>query len=162
MRERSAVLPFSIGCNSQSSVEVANTKPSATRKQEKEQKHGKDRIRKTVSFMALPKPNISRGIHKMVRSIRSVSQVLFVYKEEEEEDTEREMEIGYPTDVKHVTHIGADGTTTTNPVKGWEGLKSPEVISFPAISLRQFELSTAAQAQAQAHPHPQPNLSSST
>jgi hypothetical protein len=38
---------------------------------------------------------------------------------------EREMEIGCPTDVKHVTHIGLDGSTTTNPVKGWENLKAP-------------------------------------
>ena len=68
-----------------------------------------------------------------------------VYKEEEEEEMEREMEIGYPTDVKHVTHIGLDGSTTTNPIKGWESLKVPEIISFPSISLRQFELAMAAQ-----------------
>ena len=60
---------------------------------------------------------------------------------------EKEMEIGHPTDVKHVTHIGLDGSTTTNPVKGWENLKAPEILSFPSISLRQFELAMAAQAQ---------------
>ncbi|KAJ6680366.1 CRIB DOMAIN-CONTAINING PROTEIN RIC2 [Salix purpurea] len=65
-----------------------------------------------------------------------------------EEDEEREMEIGYPTDVKHLAHIGLDGTTTTNPIKGWESLKSPEIISFPSFSLRQFELAMAAQAHA--------------
>lgn len=65
---------------------------------------------------------------------------------------EMEMEIGLPTDVKHVTHIGWDGSTTTNPpVKGsnWDinTLKAqPEILSFPAISLRQFELAMAAQA----------------
>ncbi len=59
----------------------------------------------------------------------------------------KEMEIGYPTDVKHVTHIGLDGSTTTNPVKGWENLKNPEILSFPSISLRQLELAMAAQAQ---------------
>jgi hypothetical protein len=71
---------------------------------------------------------------------------ILVYKEEVEE-MEREMEIGPPTDVKHVTHIGLDGSTTTNPVKGWENLKAPEILSFPSISLRQFELAMAAQAQ---------------
>ena len=30
---------------------------------------------------------------------------------------EREMEIGYPTDVKHVAHIGLDGLSGTAP--GW-------------------------------------------
>lgn len=57
------------------------------------------------------------------------------------------MEIGYPTDVKHVTHIGLDGSSTTNThIKGWENLKAPEILSFPTISLRQFELAMAAQA----------------
>lgn len=70
---------------------------------------------------------------------------ILVYKEEEDE-IGREIEIGYPTDVKHVTHIGLDGTTMTNPIKDWENLKAPEIISFPSISLRQFEFAMAAQA----------------
>jgi len=73
-----------------------------------------------------------------------------VYKEDDDDRMEREMEIGYPTDVKHLTHIGLDGstttTTTTNPIKGWESLKPPEIISFPSISLRHLELAMAAQA----------------
>ena len=75
-----------------------------------------------------------------------------MYREEEEEEEddeqmEREMEIGFPTDVKHLTHIGLDGTaTTSNPIKGWESLKPPEIISFPSISLSHFELAMAAQA----------------
>lgn len=77
---------------------------------------------------------------------------LVLRKDEEVEEVE--MEIGYPTDVKHVTHIGLDGSTTTNPnIKGnhWENLNnfvpSEFLNSFPSISLRQFELSMAAQAQ---------------
>lgn len=65
-----------------------------------------------------------------------------VYKEV----MEMEMEIGFPTDVKHVTHIGWDGSST-NPIKGWENLRTPELLAnFPTISLRQFELAMAAQA----------------
>lgn len=60
---------------------------------------------------------------------------------------EREIEIGFPTDVKHVTHIGWDGSNSTNPVRGWENLKTPEILSFPSISLRQFELAMAAQVE---------------
>ncbi|KAG2265671.1 hypothetical protein HID58_075372 [Brassica napus] len=33
--------------------------------------------------------------------------------EEEREEREAEMEIGFPTDVKHLSHIGVDGTMTT-------------------------------------------------
>ena len=56
------------------------------------------------------------------------------------------MEIGFPTDVKHVTHIGWDGSSTN--IKGWENLTTPDQLlaNFPTISLRQFELAMAAQA----------------
>ncbi|CAK7348899.1 unnamed protein product [Dovyalis caffra] len=157
--ERFVVLPFSVGCDSQSSVDVVSSelckkpkpesKSHATRRQEGEESSCKEKMKSnTFGFLALPKPNISSGIHRLIRGIKSLSQI-FVYKEENEElIMEREMEIGFPTDVKHVTHIGLDGTTTTNAVKGWESLKPPEIISFPSISLRQFELAMAAQAHA--------------
>lgn len=60
------------------------------------------------------------------------------------------MEIGFPTDVKHVTHIGWDGptTTTTTSMKGWDDFIAPDLLSLPAISLRQFELAMAAQPDA--------------
>ncbi|XP_031263930.1 CRIB domain-containing protein RIC10-like [Pistacia vera] len=45
-----------------------------------------------------------KGIYK---SFKYISQI-FVVKE-------REMEIGYPTDVKHVAHIGWDGQSGTAP-----------------------------------------------
>jgi len=60
---------------------------------------------------------------------------------------EAEMEIGFPTDVKHVTHIGIDGSTITNNVKGWDNLKAPELLSLSPISFKQFELAMATQAQ---------------
>lgn len=61
-----------------------------------------------------------------------------VYKEE----MEKEMEIGLPTDVKHVGHIGWDGS---NSIKSWENLKTPEIITLSSVSLEQFELAMAAQ-----------------
>ncbi|KAJ6390159.1 hypothetical protein OIU77_024388 [Salix suchowensis] len=194
-KERFVVLPFSLGCASQSSVAVAATdkpcrKPKhetksshAARRQEgREESSGQEKTRSnTFSSLALPNPNMSSGMHKLVRGIKSLSQIfeietgLFeqeppltfdqnlqqcldskfispvVYREEEEEEDdeqmEREMEIGFPTDVKHLTHIGLDGTaTTSNPIKGWESLKPPEIISFPSLSLSHFELAMAAQA----------------
>jgi len=32
-----------------------------------------------------------------------------------DEEKEQEMQIGFPTDVKHVAHIGSDGPTNTTP-----------------------------------------------
>lgn len=66
---------------------------------------------------------------------------------EEDEEMNRGIEIGYPTDVKHVTHIGWDGSSSTNPVEGWENLQTPELLSFPSISFTQFELAMTAQVE---------------
>ncbi|KAL4273827.1 hypothetical protein GQ457_13G029970 [Hibiscus cannabinus] len=86
------------------------------------------------------------GIQSLVRI------TVKIYKEIEE--VTAEMEIGYPTDVKHVTHIGLDGTTTTttssnNPLKGWQDFSPTDhnFVAFPSISLRQFGLAMAAQTQ---------------
>lgn len=74
------------------------------------------------------------------------AQYFTVFDEEEVEEEEREIEIGLPTDVKHVTHIGLDGSTAINPTKGWENLQATEVLSLSSISLRQFELAMNAQS----------------
>ncbi|GMN70549.1 hypothetical protein TIFTF001_039593 [Ficus carica] len=176
--ERFVVLPFAIGCASESSVALGKsstnqvkrptgdeeTKP--TRRRGKYQERSVSQVKKKScfisNFLTLPKPIISGGIHRLIRSIKSLSQIFvflerLVYKEEIEE-IEREIEIGYPTDVKHVTHIGLDGSRTTNPVKGWENLNPPEVFSFPSIPIKQFELAMAAQSQdQQPHDHVDPN-----
>lgn len=62
------------------------------------------------------------------------------------EEEEMDIEIGCPTDVKHVTHIGLDGSATTDPTKGWDNLISPDLISVPTFSWHhQFDLSMAPQ-----------------
>ncbi|KAK7295642.1 hypothetical protein RJT34_18553 [Clitoria ternatea] len=153
--ERLVVLPFSFNCASHSSVELGAPKgpkadskgPIVSRRQE-----GEDRSMikanmkrgKPSGFLVLPKPNVAAGIQRLIKSIKSLSQ-LFFYKEDMEK-MEPEMEIGYPTDVKHVTHIGLDGSTTTNNVKGWDNLKAPEFLSLSPITFRQFELAMASQA----------------
>lgn len=74
--------------------------------------------------------------------------VYIVYKEEMEAMEKKELEIGFPTDVKHVTHIGLDGSTTINSNPNWENnLKATEILSFPSLSLQQFELAMAAQSR---------------
>ncbi|VVA92414.1 unnamed protein product [Arabis nemorensis] len=53
--------------------------------------------------------NVSDGIYRIIRSFKSLSHFFIRYDEERE----AEMEIGFPTDVKHLSHIGVDGTMTT-------------------------------------------------
>ncbi|KAL0535176.1 hypothetical protein IC582_029500 [Cucumis melo] len=82
--------------------------------------------------------NKLKGIYK---SFKYISQI-FVMKE-------REMEIGYPTDVKHVAHIGWDGPSGTAPSWMNEFKTAPEhfsAASFGDISDRRDSSSTAVTA----------------
>ncbi|XP_058103233.1 CRIB domain-containing protein RIC4-like [Magnolia sinica] len=147
--ERLAVLPFSMGCVSHSSVAVGESNPKKNKAdpipssaRERECVNGV-KMKNSVGLFPLPRPTlISAGF---VRLFKSFSH-FFVYKEEE--TGEMEMEIGFPTDVKHVSHIGWDGSTTTMNMKSWDALKAPEMLSLPSISLKQFELAMSAQAEA--------------
>ncbi|XP_009631502.1 CRIB domain-containing protein RIC4-like [Nicotiana tabacum] len=152
--EKFFMLPFSVVCGSESSVAVSSsssqsektkTNPAEkTKRLEGEESSSSVKMKSFWGFLAMTRPTFSQNIRRLKRHFKGFSQ-LFVHKEEEEE-VEMEIEIGYPTDVKHVTHIGWDGSTTINPIKGWENLKTPELISFPSISIKQFELAMAAQA----------------
>ncbi|KAK2413363.1 hypothetical protein P8452_59012 [Trifolium repens] len=150
--ERLVVLPFSLRCASNSSVELGEPKGSKayskdsiiSRRQEGQVITTKMKKKRSFGYFVLPKANVAAGIQRLIKGIKSLSQ-LFFYKEHIEE-IEHDMEIGYPTDVKHVTHIGVDGSTTTNNVKGWDNLKTPELLSLSPITLKQFELAMATQA----------------
>nr|XP_004252968.1 CRIB domain-containing protein RIC4-like [Solanum lycopersicum] len=159
MKEKSVekffMLPFYLGCNSESSVGVTNqlveTKNSSqiTKRQEGEESSSNVKIKSFWGFWAITRPRFSHNVQRLKRHFKGFSQ-LFARKEEVEVE-EAEIEIGYPTDVKHLTHIGWDGSTTINPIKGWENLNPPEIISFPSISIKQFELAMAAQAGESIH-----------
>ncbi|XP_022933182.1 CRIB domain-containing protein RIC10-like isoform X1 [Cucurbita moschata] len=82
--------------------------------------------------------NKLKGIYK---SFKYISQI-FVVKE-------REMEIGYPTDVKHVAHIGWDGHSGTAPSWMNEFKTAPQHLSaasFGDISDRIDSSSSAVTA----------------
>ncbi|KAK7394275.1 hypothetical protein VNO78_14797 [Psophocarpus tetragonolobus] len=140
------VVPCSFSCASHSSVELGAPKEdSKATIVSRRQDTSIIKTPKPSAFLLLPKPNVPSAIHRLIKAFKNFSQ-LFLYKEDVEE-MEDEMEIGYPTDVKHVTHIGIDGSTITNNVKGWDNLKAPELLSLSPISFKQFELAMASQAQ---------------
>lgn len=69
-------------------------------------------------------------------------------KEEENEEVETSgMEIGVPTNVKHVSHVGWESglTAATGPGKGWEDLIPPELLA-------------AASTKKDVNPHLHPTL----
>ncbi|KAG6647453.1 CRIB domain-containing protein RIC4 [Carya illinoinensis] len=158
--ERFVVLPFSVGCISEASVAVSVqqrprrskpvTNPSAIRSKEEDDLESLSGESNSVGFLVNQKPNITTGFNKLFKGFKNFSQ-LFVYKEDLEE-LEMEMEIGCPTDVKHVTHIGWDGSdSAANPMMGWENLIPPEFLSLSsANSFKQFEFSGGAQTDASA------------
>uniref|UniRef100_A0ACD5WG47 Uncharacterized protein n=1 Tax=Avena sativa TaxID=4498 RepID=A0ACD5WG47_AVESA len=87
---------------------------------------------------------VAAGVHRLIKGIKGLSQMFALYdngEEEEEEEAEREIVIGYPTDVQHIGHIGWDGT---NKVVGM-GMVS--AFSLPSsLSLRRLEIAMDAGA----------------
>ncbi|XP_022718491.1 CRIB domain-containing protein RIC4-like [Durio zibethinus] len=155
--ERFVILPFSVGCVSESSVAVAvqhpgRSKPSdtnstATRtREEDEESLSSESMKYSLKFLPLPKPDMSTGFHRLFKSFKTLSQ-LFAYREESEKD----MEIGFPTDVKHVTHIGLGGSaaSTSPSIGSWDNLFSPNhLFAFPSVPSGQCEIPMETQAAA--------------
>jgi hypothetical protein len=82
------------------------------------------------------------GIRKLIKSL---SHIFEIYKEEDDDDDEG-IEIGFPTDVQHVAHIGLDGSTNVSSLRGLdEGAR--ELLSLSSLTtLEQFELAMASLA----------------
>ncbi|XP_010673929.1 CRIB domain-containing protein RIC4 isoform X2 [Beta vulgaris subsp. vulgaris] len=149
--EKYVVLPFSMGCVSQASVAVAEQRPRRTKadllspslrireEDDDDDSLSGESMKHSSRFLALPRPNLSTGVNRLVKGFKSLSQ-LFIY-EDEMEGLGMNMEIGSPTDVKHVTHIGWDSLANNDPLMGWDNLISTELLAHPtssADSLKQF------------------------
>uniref|UniRef100_A0A0D9V9J5 CRIB domain-containing protein n=1 Tax=Leersia perrieri TaxID=77586 RepID=A0A0D9V9J5_9ORYZ len=168
--ERFIVIPFSSTCRNGSSVDVVDGAAKNSKKSpsggggggggggEGENGGGGGKM-KGESLMA-----------RILRGFKNLSHQIFaVYEEEDEDEEEREMVIGLPTDVKHVAHIGWDGSTsTTSSLRSWNRAAPPPATAaastsaaspapapatqqqapLPAFSMRQFEMAMAAQAAA--------------
>ncbi|OVA01678.1 CRIB domain [Macleaya cordata] len=152
--ERLIILPFSIGCVSQASIAVCDNHSKKNSKPESKQSRGGGgeslygvNTKNSNGFLAVPKPNFPPSLQKLMKNFKNFSQ-LFMYKEEiEDDEMKMEMEIGFPTDVKHVAQIGWDGngsTATATIIKGcsWEdnNLNPHELFSLPPMTSlsRQF------------------------
>ncbi|KAJ8470315.1 hypothetical protein OPV22_024658 [Ensete ventricosum] len=142
--DRLVAFPFSVGCVSQSSVAITESHPK--RAQQIEPGGTAASSGGGGRHSTGKRPGISAGIQKMLKSLKRFSQ-LFVLDKEEEEEVVVEMEIGFPTDVQHVAHIGWDGFSGMSTMKSWG--RAPECLSLPnSFSLNPLELAMAAQAGA--------------
>ncbi|KAL8233172.1 hypothetical protein R6Q57_002950 [Mikania cordata] len=148
--ERLIIFPFTAGCVSSSSVSVCiqhgrrpkelfKSAQTVCRSMEvvKEAKDtSNDEMVKGLSKFPTSKPNIYVGFHRLTRTIKSLSQSL-AFKEEVD-DQDMKLEIGLPTDVKHVTHIGFDGPLT-HGANGCNHLAFSEFLSLIPGSMAQHE-----------------------
>ncbi|KAL5711913.1 CRIB domain-containing protein ric6 [Ranunculus cassubicifolius] len=64
---------------------------------------------------------------KMKGLLKGLRYITQIFDSEEEEEEEHEMQIGLPTDVKHLAHIGLDGPSNSSPAPSW-------VIKFASFS----------------------------
>lgn len=87
------------------------------------------------------------GIRKLIKSFRSLSHIFEIYKDgdDEEEDGGMDIQIGFPTDVQHVAHIGLDVSSNVASLRGMEGAR--ELLSLSTnLSLQQFDFAMASLA----------------
>ncbi|KAJ3671908.1 hypothetical protein LUZ60_007987 [Juncus effusus] len=86
-------------------------------------------------------PNIISGIQRLIKGFKSISQLFELYREEDEEEMISDIQIGFPTDVQHVAHIGLDGSENFG-TKSWDG--SQDLFSLSTLSFNHFELGTTS------------------
>ncbi|KAL1542596.1 CRIB domain-containing protein [Salvia divinorum] len=154
--ERFVLLPFTAGCISESSIAVGlqhakrskmDTGSTPTREkdedgeeyEEDEESLTGENLKSPPSLLAIPR------FQKLFKNFKNFSQS-FVYKDELE-DTEMGMEIGLPTDVKHVTHISLDGCASSILSKGWNNLINPDTTNLPSFSSTPLQLAMGKNAE---------------
>ncbi|KAL6613929.1 hypothetical protein ACP70R_036199 [Stipagrostis hirtigluma subsp. patula] len=151
-QRRFIAIPFSSGCRSHSSVDVVDTARHAGKKPQGSE---------LGTVVGKPPPAAAaKGeslVARLLRGFKNLSQIFAVYDEDEEEEEEREMVIGLPTDVKHVAHIGWDGSTsTTTSLQSWNRAAPPPPPAAPAPSSSASASTSSAAAPSQREPQHQP------
>ncbi|EER93105.1 hypothetical protein BDA96_01G014500 [Sorghum bicolor] len=152
--DRFAVFPFSMGCMSQSAVSVAD--PSEKKAQGDPSSSSSSAAAAVttantaaqgsseegaVKAAAATPGLVATGVSRLMKGIRSLSHMFAAYDGDEEEEEEREMVIGYPTDVQHVGHIGWDGHNNTVGGAGAAMASMVNAFSLPSsLSLHHLDM----------------------
>ncbi|KAK8937296.1 hypothetical protein KSP39_PZI012405 [Platanthera zijinensis] len=121
------MLPFSAGCASQSSVSVVENRLKKTKNEPEFMSEGifstgrkENRAKGSpLIWFQLPRRNFYAGLHRVTKGFKIVSSLFSIYRSDGEEEEEVKMEIGYPTDVRHVGHIGWEGFNNLDGIKSW-------------------------------------------
>ncbi|KAL5218168.1 hypothetical protein ABZP36_018852 [Zizania latifolia] len=149
-RGGAGVFPFSIGCMSQSAVSVVDphekkaqndlssaavaSSSSATATAQTAEEEGGGGEKAKGAAAASSSGIVASGVQRLIKGIKNLSQMFVMFDDGEEDDEEeREMVIGYPTDVQHVGHIGWDGMNKVGSMVNAFSLPS-------SLSLRQLDM----------------------
>lgn len=80
----------------------------------------------------------------LLRGLRYISQIF--------DEKEQEMQIGFPTDVKHVAHIGCDGPSATNAPSWMNEFNSPPELLCVTSNSKEEEKSLSTDPPAEGLP----------
>ncbi|KAJ0971858.1 hypothetical protein J5N97_019817 [Dioscorea zingiberensis] len=144
LMERLVTLPFAAGCVSQSSIAVVRNQPKKFQPVQPPPPPLPPLPPPSATRDSTLGPNISAGFQRLKKSIKSLPQ-LFIYREG---DGEVEMEIGFPTNVQHVAHVGWGGSDSTGvSMKSWDEGAS-DLFTLPSLSLAHLELAMPSRGDA--------------
>lgn len=77
--ERLVVLPFSIGCVSQSSVALGENNPKKTKQDANPSSTTQclsgGKMKNSLGFLPVPKSNISAGFHRLIKGFKNFSHL---------------------------------------------------------------------------------------
>lgn len=99
-------------------------------------------MKNTPVAFNFPRTNIISGIQRLIKGFKNLTQLFELYREDGDEETEQEIEIGSPTDVQHVAHIGLDGSNNFGTEK-WD--TPQDMFSTSPIYIGQFGLVMTSQ-----------------
>ncbi|KAJ4795029.1 ROP-interactive CRIB motif protein [Rhynchospora pubera] len=93
-------------------------------------------------YLNFPRTNIISGLQRLIKGFKNLSQLFESYKDGDEDEEIQEIEIGFPTDVQHLAHIGLDGSNNF----GTDVLDAPQdMFSTSPIYIGQFGLVMTSQ-----------------
>ncbi|KAK1259555.1 hypothetical protein QJS04_geneDACA020755 [Acorus gramineus] len=87
-------------------------------------------MKNSTGFLAIER------LQKLIRGFKNISHLFYkVDDDDDDDDEEMEMEIGLPTDVDHVAHIGWDTPNIHSLINGWD--RSIEALPYGRFELKQ-------------------------
>lgn len=93
--------------------------------------HQRSSMEAVMAKQAMVPPQMTNKMKGLLKGLRYISQIF------EPNEKEQEMQIGFPTDVKHVAHIGWDGPALSQPSWMNEFKSMTDFSELPSVAAEQ-------------------------